>query len=150
MLISALQIIFIHKKQENILRKALIPLKGGLNKVPLCGVLSAINFNRLRQAHTRASSQSGTYYLFLVHKRIPKMSRRYKRFFDCPGGNPAHQVRLRTGFIIGTRGPATTKRLLADNRTGRFVVDIKITRCMLKSCYGYADSQPIPDRRSLR
>lgn len=60
-------------------------------------------------------------------KRICKVMRRVERLLDGTSGYPANEVQIGTGFVIGTRCPCSTERLLADNGTGRLVVEVEIS-----------------------
>ena len=69
--------------------------------------------------------------------------RRIKGFFDGAGTQPAVKIQNGSGFIIGSASPGAAKWLLANNRSGRFVVDIKITGSMPEFFRGQFNSLPV-------
>ena len=54
-------------------------------------------------------------------------------FFDTLWRYPSQQVEHGSGFIVGSGSPAAAERLLVDDSSGRFVVDVEIAGCMCQA-----------------
>src|SRR5260370_22866859 len=65
---------------------------------------------------------------FSAHVRVAVVRWRDEDLLDGPGVDPADQVEDRARLVIGAAGPGAPERLLADDRPGRLVVDVKIAR----------------------
>jgi len=55
--------------------------------------------------------------------------KRYKGFLNGLWGRPAKSVLRSASFIVCTGHSAPTKRLLTDNRPGRFIIYVEIVLC---------------------
>ena len=60
------------------------------------------------------------------HERIAVVGRRHERLLDRARADPAQQVQLRAGLVVGARPAGAAERLLADDRAGRLVVDVEV------------------------
>lgn len=68
---------------------------------------------------------------------------RYVRLFDVLRRDPSKEVMRRAGLVVGTGHSSTTKRLLANNGSGTFVVDIQIAGRVLQTINGLLEEFPV-------
>ena len=66
--------------------------------------------------------------LLLRHERILVIARRRERLLERARVDPADEVQLRAGLVVGAGSARAAERLLADDRTGRLVVDVEVAR----------------------
>ena len=64
--------------------------------------------------------------LSFLHERIPVVARRRERFLDRSGADPADQVELRAGLVVGAGPARAAERLLPDHGAGGLVVDVEV------------------------
>ena len=81
--------------------------------------------------------------LFFIHKWIPVISRRYKGFLDSSRADPAQQVQVAAGFIVGTALSRSTKWLLTDHRPGRLIVKIEIACSIFQFISNFYQNAPV-------
>jgi len=62
----------------------------------------------------------------LGHKRITIIGGGYEGFFDGSGAHPAKQIHHRTRLIVGSAGARSAERLLSNDSTRWFIVDVEI------------------------
>ena len=77
--------------------------------------------------------------LLFCHERVSIIRRWRKSLLYRPGADPAHQVHLRSGLVVGPRPAGTAKGLLADYGSGRFVVDVEVAGGVAEVERGFAD-----------
>src|SRR5918999_2195955 len=76
---------------------------------------------------------SGRRISWPVHVGVAIVGRRNQSLLDRAGADPANEVPHRAGLVVGTRAAGAAERLLAHDRTGRLVVDVKVSRRVAKS-----------------
>src|SRR5215475_9198984 len=81
--------------------------------------------------------------LLFGHERISIVGRRHEVFLDGAGTNPTQQVYHRAGFVVGSAGARSVKRLLAHDGACRLVVNIEITGSKPKNTVSVGDSLPV-------
>src|SRR3954462_15720772 len=77
--------------------------------------------------------------LFLGHERIPIVRRRGERLLDSPGADPANEVELGAGLVVGSRATGAAERLLAHHGARGLVVDVEIAGGVAQVERGVAD-----------
>src|SRR5687768_14927161 len=78
-----------------------------------------------------------------AHVGITMIGWRHEGFLDRPRAGPADQVPHRAGLVVGARGPRTAKRLLADYRAGRFVIQVEVSSGVPQPVAGPFECQAI-------
>ena len=78
--------------------------------------------DRVGRSHWTARARR----LFRAHERIPVVPRRAEVLLDRPRADPADQIQLRPGLVVGARRAGAAERLLADDRAGGLVVDVEV------------------------
>ena len=61
---------------------------------------------------------------------------------------PSQQVEHGSGFIVGSGSPAAAERLLVDDSSGRFVVDVEIAGCMCQALGQFFDVSSVVGENS--
>ena len=84
------------------------------------------------------------------HERVAVVARRTEVLLHGPGADPAHQIQLRAGLVVGARGPRAAERLLTDHRAGRLVVDVEVAGGITQRRGRLDDRPPILERRRRR
>src|SRR6185503_2337594 len=79
----------------------------------------------------------------LIQKRVPVILRRIKCFLYCSWRYPAQQVDHRPGFVVCSRTPGATERLLAYHSTGWLIVYIEISGGVTQMLCGFGNSVPV-------
>src|SRR5262249_21165479 len=74
--------------------------------------------------------------LLLGHKRVTIIGWRHEVFLDCSRADQAKQIHHRACLIIGSAGARSAKRLLSNDSTCGFIVDVEIAGCKAKRPMG--------------
>src|SRR4029079_5861862 len=77
-------------------------------------------------ARRRAAPPGGGAGSLGVHVGVAVVLRRHERLLDGARRGPAQQVDRGPVLVVVAAGPAAAERLLADDRTGRLVVDVEV------------------------
>src|SRR4051812_21508481 len=82
--------------------------------------------------------------LFLrLQERIPVINSRNKGFLNSARRYPPKKVDHTSGLIIGSRAPASAKRLLPDYGSRRLIIDIEVTCSMHQLFAGLLDGNTV-------
>src|SRR5450755_3425293 len=74
---------------------------------------------------------------------ISVIDRRYEQLLDSPGINPADEIEDRARLVVGAAGPRAAEGLLADDRSGRLVVDVEVAGGETERLGGSSDRRPV-------